>query len=211
MSPAAIAEAYLDWATHLTFSPGKRIQLVKKQCGKRSDSAIICKSTPLLAAGQTTVLNHRLRTNGSQMRLGTVALQFHVSGLSAQLEMVAQRNNRLARRFQEHENMEDFASRQILDMCSPSNFPLINPEILLRTVSKGGLNLIKGFRTRSRMRIAPSPAKSQSGPTLSSSAQRCENPRQGDLSQSNDRAHPIRADRGRRSGPSRSSSFRPGS
>jgi polyhydroxyalkanoate synthase subunit PhaC len=30
LSPAALAEAYLDWATHLAFSPGKRLQLIDK-------------------------------------------------------------------------------------------------------------------------------------------------------------------------------------
>ena len=34
LSPAAIAEAYLDWATHLTFSPGKQLQLVNKATRK---------------------------------------------------------------------------------------------------------------------------------------------------------------------------------
>jgi poly(hydroxyalkanoate) polymerase-like protein len=30
LSPAALAHAYLDWVTHLTYSPGKRLQLVDK-------------------------------------------------------------------------------------------------------------------------------------------------------------------------------------
>ena len=42
--------------------------------------------------------------------------------------------------------MVEFASRQVLDMVAPSNFPLTNPEILLRTVATGGLNLVKGFQ-----------------------------------------------------------------
>jgi polyhydroxyalkanoate synthase len=37
-------------------------------------------------------------------------------------------------------------SRQFLDMWSPSNFPLTNPEILQHTLQKGGSNLINGFR-----------------------------------------------------------------
>ena len=34
LSPAALAEAYLDWATHLVFSPGKRLQLIDKATRK---------------------------------------------------------------------------------------------------------------------------------------------------------------------------------
>src|SRR5664279_4544031 len=34
MSPAALAEAYLDWVTHLTYAPGKRLQLADKAIRK---------------------------------------------------------------------------------------------------------------------------------------------------------------------------------
>ena len=40
--------------------------------------------------------------------------------------------------------MVEFMSRQLLDMVAPSNFPLTNPEILLRTLGTGGVNLIAG-------------------------------------------------------------------
>ena len=46
----------------------------------------------------------------------------------------------------QHENMVHFMSRQIIDMVSPSNFLLTNPEILRHTVSKGGMNLVSGFQ-----------------------------------------------------------------
>jgi Poly-beta-hydroxybutyrate polymerase N terminal len=55
LSPAAFAEAYLDWAIHLTFSTGKRLQLMNKgtkkairfvnlasQCALRGDKAQCC-------------------------------------------------------------------------------------------------------------------------------------------------------------------------
>src|SRR5450759_3525452 len=34
LSPAALSEAYLDWATHLAFSPGKWMQLIDKATSK---------------------------------------------------------------------------------------------------------------------------------------------------------------------------------
>ena len=34
LSPAAMAHAYLDWATHLAYSPGKRLQLMDKAVRK---------------------------------------------------------------------------------------------------------------------------------------------------------------------------------
>ncbi|MGO9359519.1 MAG: hypothetical protein ACLP1D_17955 [Xanthobacteraceae bacterium] len=46
----------------------------------------------------------------------------------------------------QHENMVEFMSRQMLDMFSPSNFLLTNPEIMKRTVGSGGMNLVSGFQ-----------------------------------------------------------------
>ncbi len=43
-----------------------------------------------------------------------------------------------------HEDMTSFAARQILDVVSPANFPLTNPEILDATIKQGGLNLVRG-------------------------------------------------------------------
>jgi polyhydroxyalkanoate synthase subunit PhaC len=34
LSPAALSEAYLDWATHLANAPGKRLQLTEKAVRK---------------------------------------------------------------------------------------------------------------------------------------------------------------------------------
>jgi polyhydroxyalkanoate synthase len=40
----------------------------------------------------------------------------------------------------------EFATRQILDMFSPSNYLLTNPEVQERTLKEGGLNLLRGFQ-----------------------------------------------------------------
>ena len=38
----------------------------------------------------------------------------------------------------------EFASRQALDVFSPSNFLLTNPDVLTKTQSEGGQNLVRG-------------------------------------------------------------------
>jgi polyhydroxyalkanoate synthase len=45
----------------------------------------------------------------------------------------------------QHEAEVEFATRQLLDMFSPSNFPATNPEILSKTIASGGANLLTGF------------------------------------------------------------------
>jgi polyhydroxyalkanoate synthase len=46
----------------------------------------------------------------------------------------------------QHERMVAFCTRQWLDMFSPSNFLLTNPEVLERTRASGGTNLLLGMR-----------------------------------------------------------------
>jgi polyhydroxyalkanoate synthase len=45
-----------------------------------------------------------------------------------------------------HEDVVSFVTRQLLDILSPSNFPLTNPEILVATMRQGGSNLIRGMQ-----------------------------------------------------------------
>ncbi|MCL4166192.1 UNVERIFIED_CONTAM: hypothetical protein GTU68_016255, partial [Idotea baltica] len=47
---------------------------------------------------------------------------------------------------EQHENVVEFAARQILDVFSPSNFPLTNPQVLAQTYSQGGMNLVRGWQ-----------------------------------------------------------------
>ena len=44
----------------------------------------------------------------------------------------------------QHENMVAFATRQMLDVWSPSNFVATNPEVLRATWGRGGMNLLAG-------------------------------------------------------------------
>jgi polyhydroxyalkanoate synthase len=45
----------------------------------------------------------------------------------------------------QNEAIVSFVTRQILDMFSPSNSPLTNPEILKATMEEGGQNLVRGW------------------------------------------------------------------
>jgi polyhydroxyalkanoate synthase subunit PhaC len=45
-----------------------------------------------------------------------------------------------------HQDMVSFSARQLLDVFSPANFVLTNPEVLERTVKTGGANLVHGLQ-----------------------------------------------------------------
>jgi polyhydroxyalkanoate synthase len=147
LSPAAIAEAYLDWATHLAYAPGKRLQLVDKavrkavrfasyaaRCAMHNKEGECCIDPLPFDKRFTGDEWHKWPYNFIHQSFLLQQQWWHnattgVRGLSKQ-----------------HENMVEFGSRQFLDMISPSNFVLTNPHALRQTMAKGGMNLIQGFQ-----------------------------------------------------------------
>ena len=146
LSPSALAGAYWDWAIHLALSPGKQFQLIEKaakkqarlarysaRCATRSDHVPECieplpqdrrfrdegwRQWPFNLMHQAFLLNQQWWHNATT----------GVRGVTGQ-----------------HENVVEFAARQMLDVWSPSNFPLTNPEVLDKTAEEGGLNLVRGL------------------------------------------------------------------
>lgn len=146
ISPAALAAAYFDWATHLAFSPGKQLQLARKawekyarfmsyavRCGLSGGGAGCCieplpqdrrfrseawQNWPFNLLSQAFLLNQQWWHNATT----------GVRGVTDQ-----------------HERALEFVSRQMLDVVSPSNFVFTNPDVLEKTLAEGGLNLVRGF------------------------------------------------------------------
>jgi polyhydroxyalkanoate synthase len=147
LSPAALVEAYLDWATHLAFSPGKRLQLVNKTTRKAvrfANYAFRCASESGKAPCCIEPLPQDRRFVGADWQRPPYNLMYQAFLLNQQWWHNATTGIRGVTK--QHENMVEFVSRQILDMFSPSNFPLTNPEVLRQTISKGGINLASGLR-----------------------------------------------------------------
>jgi len=147
VSPAAVAEAYLDWATHLAYAPGKRMQLMSKAIRKTVRFGNYVQRNAL-SGGKTEDCieplpqDHRFTDEAwkkwpfSYIYQGFLLQQQWWHNATTGVRGVSKR----------HEDMVEFASRQILDMVAPSNFPLTNPEILLHTIGTGGRNLAKGWQ-----------------------------------------------------------------
>jgi poly[(R)-3-hydroxyalkanoate] polymerase subunit PhaC len=148
LSPAALAHAYLDWATHLTYSPGKRLQLVDKAVRKAvrfTNYASHC--VPLGHAAAPCCIEplpQDKRFVGEDWQKWPYNLIYQAFLLNQQWWHNATVGVRGVTK--QHENMVEFASRQVLDMFSPSNFLLTNPEVQQRTLKTAGMNLVTGFQ-----------------------------------------------------------------
>lgn len=147
LSPAALAEAYLDWATHLIFSPGKRLQLIDKATRKAArfaNHACRCAMEGGKAQPCIEPLPQDRRFVGTEWQKWPYSFMYQAFLLNQQWWHNATTGIRGVTK--QHENMVEFVSRQILDTFSPSNFLLTNPEVLQHTISKGGANLLTGLR-----------------------------------------------------------------
>ena len=136
LSPAALTEAYLDWATHLTFSPGRHFLLINKairKAARLSNYTRRCALEGGEAESCVEPLPQDRRFVGDDWQKWPYNLMYQGFLLNQQWWHNATTGIRGVTK--QHENMVEFASRQMLDMFSPSNFLLTNPEIMKRTVS----------------------------------------------------------------------------
>jgi polyhydroxyalkanoate synthase len=145
LSPGALTEAFLDWATHLALAPGKRVQLLEKAVKKGVRLARYTHALALTGGAAPCCIEplpQDRRFIGEAWQRWPYNLIYQSFLLQQQWWHNATTGVRGVSK--EHENMVAFTVRQLLDMASPSNFLLTNPELLEHTVQQAGMNLVRG-------------------------------------------------------------------
>ncbi len=147
ISPAALAQAYLDWATHLTDAPGKRLALVDKASRKALRFANYAYRFALSGGKTENCIeplpqDHRFVSDDWQKW----PYNFIYQGFLLQQQWWHNATAGVRGVSKQHEQMTEFVARQLLDMVAPSNFLATNPEILRQTVATGGLNFVTGWQ-----------------------------------------------------------------
>lgn len=144
VSPHSIMATWMDWALHLSRSPGRQLELAERAARDvanlwvyASEMAAGNKATPPF---QTRAQDHRFSAPGWQKIPFSLWQQAFLStqdwwqAATEEMPGIAPRDAERAQ----------FQVRQALDLVSPSNFPWSNPEIINRTFQTGGRNLIEG-------------------------------------------------------------------
>jgi polyhydroxyalkanoate synthase subunit PhaC len=147
ISPSAVAQAYLDWATHLAYAPGKRAQLLNKAMRKALRFGRYINQYAVTGGRAESCIeplpqDHRFDGPAWQQW----PFNFVYQGFLLQQQWWHNATTGVRGVAKRHEDIVEFGARQILDMMAPSNFPATNPEVLTRTLSSGGLNLLKGWQ-----------------------------------------------------------------
>jgi len=145
ISPASVFEAYADWWSHLAISPGKQSRLVEKACTKhlRLMNYAMCSGFWALSEPCVKPLENDQRFAHPSWQVWPYNVIHQGFLLSQQWWYKATTDVRGVS--QHHQNMVEFGVRQMLDMFSPSNYLVTNPEVQLKTLQEGGANLMRGY------------------------------------------------------------------
>ena len=147
LSPMALAEAYFDWLIHLSLSPGKQLQLWHK--GLRKSTRLSNHLTRCLTRLGEHVepcicpLPQDRRFESAEWHRWPFNL-IH-QGFLLQQQWWHNATTGIRGVSSQHERALEFASRQVLDVISPSNFVFTNPDVLRKTQAEAGQNLLRGF------------------------------------------------------------------
>jgi polyhydroxyalkanoate synthase len=144
MSPLELSLATLDWISHLAISPGKRTQLVQSfvtklgRLGLYSLQSIIKKD----AKGPASAIERRMSSDDWRRWPFNVLAEAH----QTTKDWVKEATIGIEGVRSEHEVMVHAVADQVLDLLSPANYPLTNPEVLKATWKQRGRNLGRGLK-----------------------------------------------------------------
>jgi len=145
LSPAALAGAFFDWYTHLLFSPGKQLELIRQATKSEIENF-----TFATGGAEGTEKDQKLSLADGDARFRAIEwnsapFSFFVKNFFSIERWWDAATTNVRGVSKQHEAMVRFIARQLLDTMAPSNFVATNPRVLKRTIETGGLNLRRGF------------------------------------------------------------------
>lgn len=146
ISPSAVALAFFDWYFHLMIHPAKQLELYELY-----EKGLLHLFNQFVGhiSGDATGEFCIISTPGDKRFVGKSWQKFPFTFYYESFLLIqnwwhtATTNVRGVSHH--HTDVVDFTTRQILDMLSPSNSILTNPEVQEATIKQSGENLLKGF------------------------------------------------------------------
>ncbi|MGO4672884.1 PHA/PHB synthase family protein [Bosea sp. 2YAB26] len=144
-SPMGLAEAWFDWAVHLSVSPARMAEIAITGLSEASRLAEL-NVQMLTKGGECSPCEHSLpqdkRFRHPSWRQWPFAL--FAESLLACERTLDEASRHIHGSTEHHMALLRFVGRQALDLVAPSNFPMTNPEVLDATLKSGGSNLVRG-------------------------------------------------------------------
>jgi polyhydroxyalkanoate synthase subunit PhaC len=140
VSPHSFIEAWSDWAQHLARSPGRQMELAEHAQQNLLKVMALAASPGSAPPFAPKPYDKRFAHPGWQ----TFPFQLWQQGFLAVQDWWDQATEPMRGLRPEDADRTRLLARQTLDVLSPSNQPLLNPEIITETVKTGGRNLTEG-------------------------------------------------------------------
>jgi polyhydroxyalkanoate synthase len=146
VSPASLALAYADWATHLAVSPAKLVRLAEKSVRKTTRIANFLPQALFCPESATCIQPLPQDQRFKEDAWKQWPFNFYNQAFLLQQQWWHNATTGIEGVSPHSQNVVSFLARQMLDVVSPVNFALTNPVVLEATVKEAGLNLLRGFQ-----------------------------------------------------------------
>ncbi|KXJ66277.1 poly-beta-hydroxybutyrate polymerase [Achromobacter xylosoxidans] len=143
ISPTALALAMADWLIHLGAAPGKQIGLAL-QAGN-AIQALSAHAAMALAGRPHVCPEAALDRRCAAPVWRAEPFQYWQHCFSEARKWWAEATTRVPGVSAHHADVVSFCASQWCDVFAPANFPWSNPEVIQRTVTDRGLNLVQGM------------------------------------------------------------------
>jgi polyhydroxyalkanoate synthase len=140
VSPYPFIEAWSDWAQHLARSPGRQMELAEHARQNLLKIMALAASPGSPPPFAPKPYDRRFADPGWQ----SFPFQLWQQGFLAVQDWWDHATEPMRGLRPEDADRTRFLARQTLDVLSPSNQPLLNPEIIAETLRTGGRNLTEG-------------------------------------------------------------------
>ena len=140
VSTHAFIEAWSDWAQHLARAPGRQMELAEHAQRNLLKLMALATSPGGAPPFSPKPYDNRFDHEGWQKQ----PFQLWQQGFLAMQDWWDRATEPMRGLRPDDAERTRFLARQTLDVLSPSNAPLLNPEIIAETVKTGGRNLTEG-------------------------------------------------------------------
>jgi polyhydroxyalkanoate synthase len=142
LSPSVLAEAWMDWATHLAVSPGKQLHLMEQAIQNAQALSMASLGLGKSEVAPNTVPDRRFASEGWQAYPFNVLSQAHQQSWQWWQNAMTGVHGVTP----EHENLLGFVAGLVIDTTAPSHFAMTNPDVISATFAEQGQNLVRGAK-----------------------------------------------------------------
>ncbi len=143
MSPIQLLNAYFDWLSHLAISPGKRdllwqsLQTRLMELGSQATGQLALREkAPAIPLNDPTFASEAWQQQ---------PFNFMAHAYLTLRDWIQETTEGIAGVDPFHSDLVSFINGQMLEIISPANFPVTNPEVIEATKNEQGQNLVRGM------------------------------------------------------------------